>query len=106
MAIAWRSGSIQRILDGYQSYTRVLRMFSVDHDLGIFDAGHGALVDAAEEMGLIYKPCGAGGGDIGVVLGSDEAAIAAFVSSPAASRFAQLGAAIDTCGAQIVGEIH
>lgn len=106
MAMAWRSGLAQQVLDGYQSYIDVLRVFSVDHGLGIFDAGHGALVDAANEMGLTYKPCGAGGGDIGVVLGSDAAAIAAFVASPAASRFVRLDVAVDTCGARIVRDRH
>lgn len=106
MAIAWSSGSVRQILDGYQTYTDTLRVFSIDHDLGIFDAGHGALVDAAKEMGLTYKPCGAGGGDVGVVLGGDEAAIAAFVVSPVVSGFVQLDAAVDFCGAQIVRDRH
>jgi len=100
-AIAWRSGSAQAVLEVYKSYVDILRTFSVDHDLGIFDAGHGALVDAANDMGLIYKPCGAGGGDIGIVLAEDEAAIAAFVASPAATSFEQLDVALDLHGVQL-----
>lgn len=84
MATVWRDGSVQIILEAYRAYTEVLRKFSDDHDLGIFDAGHGAMVDAANEMGLIYKPCGAGGGDIGIALAGDEATIATFVTSPVA----------------------
>lgn len=106
MAGAWKSGSAQRVLDGYEDYMLVLKRFSVDHELGIFDAGHGALVDAAGEMGLIYKPCGAGGGDIGIVLGRDAAAIAAFVARPVAAEFVQLDAVLDPCGAMIARENH
>lgn len=101
MAKIWRDGSAQHILDAYRMYTEVLRNFSDDHDLGIFDAGHGAMVDAAHEMGLIYKPCGAGGGDIGIALAGDEAAISAFVASPVASGFKPLNVAIDARGAEL-----
>jgi phosphomevalonate kinase len=100
-AIAWRSGSAQAVLEVYKSYVDILRTFSVDHDLGIFDAGHGALADAANDMGLIYKPCGAGGGDIGIVLAENEAAVAAFVASPAATSFQQLDVALDPHGVQL-----
>jgi phosphomevalonate kinase len=106
MAMAWRDGSAQHILDGYRTYTNVLRKFSVDHDLGIFDAGHGALVEAANEMGLIYKPCGAGGGDIGIALATDEATIAAFVASPVAAGFEPLDLAIDPHGTKLFREKH
>ena len=79
MAKAWRSGDAGAILDGYASYVNVLRQFSLDHDLGIFDAGHDELTDAANIHNLVYKPAGAGGGDIGVLFGKDPAALDAFV---------------------------
>ena len=79
MATAWCSGSAGAILDGYASYINVLRQFSLDHDLGIFDAGHDALTDAAKIHNLVYKPAGAGGGDVGVLFGRDPAALDTFV---------------------------
>jgi phosphomevalonate kinase len=69
MASAWHGG---------------LRQFSVDHDLGIFDAGHDELWRAANAAHLTYKPCGAGGGDVGILMGTDEAAVNAFASALAA----------------------
>ena len=80
MADAWRSGDTDRILSEYLAYIGVLRQFSVDHDLGIFDAGHEELTDAAMVSNLVYKPAGAGGGDIGVLFGRDEAEFDAFVA--------------------------
>ena len=103
-AAAWRSGSARRVLDACRTYTQSLRLFSVDHDLGIFDAGHSDLVDAANDMGLVYKPCGAGGGDIGIVLATDAAAIASLIASPVAAGFKQLNVTIDRHGAQLVRE--
>ena len=79
IADAWATGEAQRILDEYRPYIGVLREFSVDHDLGIFDAGHDELADAAMARGLIYKPAGAGGGDIGVLFGTSEAGLDTFV---------------------------
>ncbi|MDH5456874.1 MAG: hypothetical protein OEY37_12420, partial [Gammaproteobacteria bacterium] len=83
MAKAWGSGDANWILGEYPAYTGVLRQFSVDHDLGIFDAGHDELTDAAIVNNLVYKPAGAGGGDIGVLFGNDAAALDAFVTQHA-----------------------
>lgn len=79
MAEAWRSGDADRIMAGYIPYIGVSRQFSVDHDLGIFDAGHDQLTDAAMLGDLVYKPAGAGGGDIGILFGQDEAELDAFL---------------------------
>ncbi|MDH3620514.1 MAG: hypothetical protein OER91_06475 [Gammaproteobacteria bacterium] len=80
MAGAWRSGDAGRVLAGYAAYIEVLRQFSLDHDLGIFDAGHDELTDAAIVNKLVYKPAGAGGGDIGVLFGRDPVALDTFVA--------------------------
>ena len=80
MAEAWASGDAQNILVEYLSYIGVLRQFSIDHDLGIFDAGHEELTDAAVTDGLVYKPAGAGGGDIGVLFGTDDEQLDAFMT--------------------------
>ena len=79
VARAWRTGSGDAVVDCYPAYVGALRQFSVDHGLGIFDAGHDELTDAAMADGLIYKPAGAGGGDVGVLLGRSEDRLDAFV---------------------------
>jgi phosphomevalonate kinase len=80
MAEAWRTGDVDEILMEYVSYIRVLRQFSVDHDLGIFDAGHEQLTDAAMLEQLVYKPAGAGGGDIGILFGRRESDLDRFIA--------------------------
>ncbi len=67
MAKAWNAAT--SVLGEYPAYIERLRQFSVDHGLGIFDAGHDELCMAAADAGLVYKPCGAGGGDVGILLG-------------------------------------
>lgn len=78
MALAWRSADANKVITGYRDYCEQLRQFGIDHDLGIFDAGHDELWQAANAAGLTYKPCGAGGGDVGILLGVDDAALDAF----------------------------
>ncbi len=105
MAAVWRSGSAAQVLHEYGHYIDALQRFSKDHDLGIFDAGHGALVDVAKKMGIVYKPCGAGGGDVGIALADDAAALASFVASPAVSGFIPLDVAMDKNGAGLCGDM-
>ena len=77
-ARCWSAGATAEILAGFDRYVEALMQFDVDHDLGIFDAGHRELAEAAAKRSLIYKPCGAGGGDTGVVFASDREAVAEF----------------------------
>lgn len=79
MAGAWRAGDADEIISEYRGYNERLRQFSVDHELGIFDAGHEELWRAADDVRLTYKPCGAGGGDVGIVFGTDDAELDDFV---------------------------
>jgi phosphomevalonate kinase len=85
LALAWRSNDAKRLIAEYRDYCQQLLEFSVDHDLGIFDAGHAELWHAASAAGLTYKPCGAGGGDIGILLGMDEAKLDAFTGKHSAN---------------------
>ena len=101
---AWSDGSAQHILDEYRDYSEALREFSDDHQLGIFDAGHAELADAAKAAGVVYKPCGAGGGDVGIVFADNHAAVAAFVGCSLPKDFRVLTMNIDPHGVQIVQE--
>ena len=101
MAQAWRSGSAQEVLAEYRDYIDVLREFNADHDLGIFDAGHAELVTLAADAGIIYKPCGAGGGDIGILLTDDAARADDFINSSLSGKFRALDLQIDEQGAQV-----
>jgi len=89
-ANAWSAGDVTTILVSMSRYVQCLKQFSERFKLGVFDAGHLLLADLAEECGVIYKPCGAGGGDIGVVFGVDEKAIAAFLQRASDRGFSQL----------------
>ncbi len=97
---AWRQAEISELLGALDAYAKGLRTFDVDHDLGIFDAGHLELAEAAEDMGLVYKPCGAGGGDIGAVFAGEAAALARFATLAESQGFRPLDVALDPGGAR------
>ena len=100
MAMAWRSGDAGQIIAGYREYCDQLRQFSVDHDLGIFDAGHDELWHSANAAGLTYKPCGAGGGDVGILLGTDTAELDAFTGTQS-MNYSVLDCALSPTGVRI-----
>ena len=89
------------LLREYPEYIERLRRFSVDYDLGIFDAGHDELVNEAQDAGLVYKPCGAGGGDIGVALATTRLSLASFEKTAMRAGFTALESSIDPRGAML-----
>lgn len=101
LAGAWRRGNVAEILDEYRDYAGVLREFENDHALGIYDAGHADLAALAADSGVIYKPCGAGGGDTGVVLTDEPAAVDAFLETAAGMGFSRLDVGIDPVGVRV-----
>jgi len=101
---AWRQADISELLGVLAAYAKGLRAFDVDHDLGIFDAGHLELAEVAEDMGLVYKPCGAGGGDIGAVFSGEAAAAGRFVTMAEDRGFRLLDVALDPDGVRITDE--
>ena len=72
MAAAWAGQDTWQIIEGYDDYIAKLREFGDDHGLGIFDGGHETVRAIASDSRIVYKPCGAGGGDIGIALATDE----------------------------------
>jgi len=100
MADAWQSGDADRIIEEYCRYNEQLRQFSIDHDLGIFDAGHEEIWRAAGDVDLRYKPCGAGGGDVGIVFGTDDAELDSFIEG-LATKYVFLDCRLSHVGAMI-----
>lgn len=96
MAAAWHSAST--VVADFPQYIEALRRFSDDYDLGIFDAGHERLAAEADAAGLIYKPCGAGGGDVGMLLGKNNSELDDFVMSMDSNGYRILGCQMDAEG--------
>lgn len=98
MSARWRAGDASALIDGYRDYVAALVAFDVDHHLGIFDAGHDELARYNSQTDVVYKPCGAGGGDIGIVLGTDPDDVSRFVQRALLRGFRRLDIAPDAEG--------
>jgi phosphomevalonate kinase len=104
VAAVFGSGSAAEVVAALGDYTQALLRFDAAHGLGIFDAGHRALAEQAVDAGMVYKPCGAGGGDIGVALATSRASLASFGKTAARSGFSRLALSIDPRGAMLHGK--
>ena len=99
LAGAWQRGRADDVLSGYVPYMDALRNFDDAHRLGIFDGGHTELTIA--EPDLLYKPCGAGGGDVGIALSGSADRLREFAARAAGLGIRQLDISLDLRG---VGE--
>lgn len=82
-------------------FTDVLYAFSCATGLGIFAQGHASLYQQSKALDrVVYKPCGAGGGDLGMVFSDSEAALARFLATVTSSGFTVLDLAMDAQGGQ------
>ncbi len=65
-------------LDRLSAYVEALKQLDQDAGLGIFSEAHERLHALAIAHQVVYKPCGAGGGDIGVAFAEDNNKLNAF----------------------------
>jgi phosphomevalonate kinase len=104
VAQAWKLGDSAAVLQTLREYAAALQYFDVDHSLGIFDAGHSALATVADAADVVYKPCGAGGGDLGIAVSRDTAALSSFVQAASERGFKLMDLRIDLTGLSVSGD--
>lgn len=92
------SKDTETVLESLRSYAHALRRFGRDCELGIFEAGHDVLYAEAAARGIVYKPCGAGGGDVGAVFARSPQAVDEFARWAAQRGFERLSAGLDEQG--------
>ena len=79
-------------------YSQTLKALDDVAILNIFTHEHARLGKLAAASGALYKPCGAGGGDIGIAFSEDPHAIAVFRQQAAANGFLPLDLEMATDG--------
>jgi phosphomevalonate kinase len=77
-------------------YTACLRKMDDAANIGIYDSTHRQLDELANEAQVVYKPCGAGGGDIGIAVSADKAPLENFVTAAGKMDFPTLN--LETAG--------
>jgi phosphomevalonate kinase len=87
-------------MDNLAGYTQSLGQLDEAAKLNIFTPAHQRLATIAHAHDLIYKPCGAGGGDIGIAVGEDLSAVQQFCSQAAAQNYVPLNLEIAPHGVE------
>ena len=82
-------------------YADVLERLDQSARIGIFGPGHRRARELAGRLGVVYKPCGAGGGDTGIGTATDPEAIAAFERQASAAGLVILPLAISGDGVSV-----
>jgi len=83
----------------------VERLAALDRaaQLGIFGPAHRQLERLAITAGVVYKPCGAGGGDIGAAFARDAAALEHFIDLARQGGFLPLALETASHGLEVTG---
>ncbi|MCX7073157.1 MAG: hypothetical protein NTW01_19405 [Gammaproteobacteria bacterium] len=95
-------GDAAAFIDHAGGYARELRALGAASGVSIWSTEHeaiGAIAHAHD--GVVYKPCGAGGGDVGVVFAMNPDDLAAAVSRLAAAGFAHVPLTVDPTGLRV-----
>jgi phosphomevalonate kinase len=95
-----------RLLAAIAAYAEVLRRFGAASGIEIYGSGHARISSLAREHAVVYKPCGAGGGDLGVACSEDDASLAALRASLERAGFRALDVAIDPVGLQVQASVE
>ena len=79
--VAENTGDPASLVAALDEYAYALQQLDQAADIGIFGAAHRELRQLAAQAGVVYKPCGAGGDDVGMALATDQSALATFQES-------------------------
>ena len=81
-----------------RNFSKALVRFADETSLPIYSGGHAEVASLAEKTGVAYKPSGAGGGDLGVAISDDPAAMQAFREALRTTSIWVLPVAVDPRG--------
>lgn len=101
VANAWHRNASDIVLGALRTYAQALRQYDADNALAIYTFGHDELARDAESTDVVYKPCGAGGGDFGIAVADDQAALQTFVTAARGMKFEAIDLAIEPTGVSV-----
>lgn len=100
-AAALREHNVVALLEAVDAYAAALARLGCASGLDIVSAEHRSLGAVALACGVTYKPCGAGGGDIGIALTTDADRLRAFRQGVVQAGLQCLDLQLELCGLQV-----
>ena len=98
---AAKENDFKLLLETVAAYGAALRGLGKASGVDIYSAEHERINEITHDIGAIYKPCGAGGGDLGVALSNDPEALEHLRLKVEQAGFKTVGLQIDPQGARI-----
>ncbi|MGH8496466.1 MAG: mevalonate kinase family protein [Gammaproteobacteria bacterium] len=95
---AMRAGSTGELLASIDAYAGALEAFDRYCGIGIMSAGHEHLRHMAAGAGAVYKPSGAGGGDVGIALSTEPGCLERLRTTAAGEGFKTVELDLDPFG--------
>lgn len=102
-AAAVRGGDVPKALAAIGAYADGLDALGRDAAIDIMSAEHREIRNAAQRCGVIYKPSGAGGGDIGIGVAGDASHIDALRHAISSRGYRMIDMAVDAQGLTVSG---
>ena len=87
ISTAWDTQNSATIIELMQTYNTFINQLNEKFNLGIFTDEHKRLIELARSADIFYKPSGAGGGDLGLVITNSEKKLTHFLSVLSDSNF-------------------
>ena len=97
-AAAWQAAEPAAVLETTAAWARRLAELDEAAGLGIRGGGHAEIARLAETAGVVYKPSGAGGGDLGLALAGDRERLRSFGAAAERAGFRPLALRPDDRG--------
>lgn len=88
-------------LENLATLNQFVSEFDRTSQLGIYGSAHRKALEIANDVGVLYKPCGAGGGDTGVALTDDPDALGAFEQIAVSKNLTLLNLKMENHGATV-----
>lgn len=85
-------------LEALELNAEALRRMDEAAGIGVFGPAHKTAARLAAKSGVVYKPCGAGGGDIGVAASDSAKRLDAFIADVTEAGLTPVAASIDPNG--------
>jgi len=98
LAEAFREGPAGPALEALGEFAAALERFDAALDLGIFSAADSALAADARDSGVVFKPCGAGGGDVAAFFALERDRLDRVVTRAADAGYQRLPVALGVAG--------
>ena len=87
ISIAWHDQDSAKILELMQKYNTYIKQLNKKFNLGIFTNEHKGFIDLARRLDIFYKPSGAGGGDLGLVITNNENKLTQFLKNVSDKKY-------------------